>query len=110
MQEFHSAQCMCLHYLCLPCSSYLHPHLLMGRSFCLCPNVKVQLLGLLCICCHFPAFLSVSLVRNEAVGGEEGRARGREGLGLRLSHSLSPHLRTHCPQHTDTSCWHDQKF
>lgn len=41
---------------------------------------------------------------------QEGRERGREELCLQLPHSLSPHPRVHCPQHTDTSCWHDQKI
>lgn len=41
-------------------------------------------------------------------GGQ--RERQREGLCLQLPHSLSPHPRTHCPQHTDTSCWHDPEI
>lgn len=112
-QGFHSARCVCVCtytiYVCL--EAHICTLLCLWWVILFVPKWERATVGCtLHLWPLSPAFLSVPLARNRAVGGEEGRERGREGLGRQLLHSLSPHPRTHCPQHTDTSCWHDQEF
>ena len=102
--------CLCLHYL--PCIC-----LATRICSCICSWVGNSVCAQMWKCdrwgsgvrCHFPA-LSGLLPGIGSAGGAERRERGREELCLQLPHSLSPHPRVHCPQHTDTSCWHDQKI